>query len=251
MFEILVGSTRPAKAEAARAAIDAIAVIDERFRRTTFKLFDVTSVAPTMPMTERAILDGARIRAQALIDRAVVAGLSEFPLAIGAEGGLDPLPSDSALYALKTWAAVTDGARWGYGAGGAIVLPDTLTRQVLAGRELGEVIDEVAGAPVRGTRGAWGVLTLDLVGRRDSFTPLSSPPSRRFTIPRFTKSELSGPSSDGRESAVDGELDGLRLIGFAVWGARGGPTGPALVLHTTDECRTTYGLPCPDRRSRV
>ena len=39
-----------------------------------------------------------------------------------------------------------------------------------AGRELGDVIDEMAGEPVRGTRGAWGLLTRDLIGRRDAFT---------------------------------------------------------------------------------
>jgi non-canonical (house-cleaning) NTP pyrophosphatase len=70
---------------------------------------------------------------------------------------------------LKTWAAATDGMRWGFGAGGASVLPDAMARQVLNGRELGDVVDEVAGAAVRGTRGAWGVLTLDLIGRQDSF----------------------------------------------------------------------------------
>jgi inosine/xanthosine triphosphatase len=70
---------------------------------------------------------------------------------------------------LKTWAAVTDGTRWGYGAGGAILLPDHVSHQVLAGRELGDVVDQVAGAAVRGTRGVWGVLTRDLVGRQDSF----------------------------------------------------------------------------------
>ena len=95
-----MGSTRPAKVEAARAAIDAIAVVNERFRRTILKPVDVSNVAPTMPMTERAILDGARIRARTLIDRALTAGRAEFPLAIGVEGGLDPLPGDGARYAL-------------------------------------------------------------------------------------------------------------------------------------------------------
>jgi non-canonical (house-cleaning) NTP pyrophosphatase len=35
---------------------------------------------------------------------------------------------------------------------------------------LGEVIDEVAGKTVRNANGAWGVLTLDLIARSDSFT---------------------------------------------------------------------------------
>jgi non-canonical (house-cleaning) NTP pyrophosphatase len=41
--------------------------------------------------------------------------------------------------------------------------------EVLDGRELGDVIDELARARVRGTRGAWGVLTLDLIACQDSF----------------------------------------------------------------------------------
>jgi non-canonical (house-cleaning) NTP pyrophosphatase len=41
--------------------------------------------------------------------------------------------------------------------------------EVLDGREFGDVIDELARAKVRGTRGAWGVLTLDLIACQDSF----------------------------------------------------------------------------------
>jgi non-canonical (house-cleaning) NTP pyrophosphatase len=99
----------------------------------------------------------------AIRDRLLGAGVA------WSEGGLDPLASHGHHYVLKTWAAVTDGTRWGFGAGGAIVLPDAIAREVLEGLELGDVIDERAGTTVRGTRGAWGVLTLDLVGRQDSF----------------------------------------------------------------------------------
>ncbi|MGH2437311.1 MAG: DUF84 family protein [bacterium] len=170
MLTVLVGSTRPAKVAAARAAIEAIALVDERFCQTIVQAVDVTDIAPTMPMTESAILDGARLRAQALIDRTSSTPDTQLRLAIGVEGGLDPLPSNGGdRYVLKSWAAVTDGARWGFGGGGAIVLPDPITREVLSGRELGDVIDELAGVAVRGTRGAWGVLTRDLVGRQDSF----------------------------------------------------------------------------------
>jgi inosine/xanthosine triphosphatase len=166
---IVVGSTRPAKVEAARATIAAITLVDERFRQSTIRPVDVAEVAPRMPMTERAILEGARIRAQTLIHRTRTTGCAQSLLAIGVEGGSDPLASHGDHYVLKTWAAVTDRTRWGFGAGGAIVLPDAIAREVLKGRELGDLIDELAGTTVRGTRGAWGVLTLDLVGRQDSF----------------------------------------------------------------------------------
>lgn len=166
---ILVGSTRHAKVEAARGAIEAIARVDGRFGHAVIHPVDVTDVAPTMPMTDREIFDGARLRAQTLVNRAPpITGEQPF-LSIGVEGGLEPLPTQDGQYALKTWAAATDGTRWGFGAGGAIMLPDRITRDVLAGEELGDVIDRVAAAAVRSTRGAWGVLTLDLIGRQDSF----------------------------------------------------------------------------------
>ena len=189
---VLVGSTRPAKVEGARLAIEAIATRDPRFRDASFEPVDVTDIAPAMPMTEAAIIQGARDRAAAALERRG-AGCADV-LAIGVEGGIDPLrPSvgrdfrragtdtgttevvpymlktEVVPYMLKTWAAVTDGTRWSCGAGGAVLLPDGVAREVVGGCELGDVIDRLAGAPVRGTRGAWGVLTLDLVGRRDAF----------------------------------------------------------------------------------
>jgi inosine/xanthosine triphosphatase len=172
---ILIGSTRPAKVEGARAAIEAIAACDARFRDAVVEPVDVTDVAPAMPMSEADMIRGAHDRAAAVLRRRGVpaAGvgsphgvLSPAALAIGVEGGLDPLGD---RYVLKTWAAATDGTRWSYGAGGAVLLPDAIARDVVAGRELGDVIDEIAGTPVRGTRGAWGLLTRDLVGRRDAF----------------------------------------------------------------------------------
>ncbi len=166
---IIVGSTRPAKVEAVRDAIVAIARVDERFGHARIQSVDLTDVAPTMPMTDRAICDGARLRAQTLQERASGIVGAEPSLSIGLEGGLDPLPTDSGRYVLKTWAAATDGVGWGFGGGGAILLPDDVTRRVLDGHELGDVIDQVARAAVRGTRGAWGVLSLDLIGRQDSF----------------------------------------------------------------------------------
>jgi inosine/xanthosine triphosphatase len=166
---IIVGSTRPAKVEAARSAIETIARVDERFGDARIQSVDLTDVAPTMPMTDRAICDGARLRAQTLQERASRVVGAEPSLSLGLEGGLDPLPTDSGRYVLKTWAVATDGSRWGFGGGGAILLPDDVARRVLDGDELGDVIDQVARKAVRGTRGAWGVLSLDLIGRQDSF----------------------------------------------------------------------------------
>ena len=165
---ILLGSTRPAKVDGARDALAAIAAIDPRFRDPDIRTVDLTHTAPRMPMSEAEIVSGARTRASALAGNpAFVPGES---FAVRLEGGLDALDvPDDQLFALHTWAAVTDGTQWGYGAGGAVVIPAAVVKRVLAGEELGDVIDGLVGAPTRGTRGAWGVLTRDLVGRRDAF----------------------------------------------------------------------------------
>ncbi len=170
MFQLLVGSTRSAKVDAARAAATAIAAVDERFRNAAIMPIDAGDVGPAMPMTERETIEGARARAMSVLARAARDTNAATCLAIGVEGGLDPLPGDGDRYTLNSWAAATDGVTIGYGCGGAILVPDHVIRAVLGGRELGDVIDELVGTSVRGTRGAWGVLTRDLVGRRDSFT---------------------------------------------------------------------------------
>lgn len=202
---VRVGSTRPAKVEGAREALVAIARIDPRFAAFTLEPHDLTHIAPRQPMSVAEILDGARSRAQALRhqrherhvrhedhedhddheghedhegpnglhphdvprDARALAESALETVAVGVEGGLvEVMPG---VWSLQSWAAVTDGQRWGYGAGPALVLPAGVVERVLGGEELGDVIDGLVGEQVRGTRGAWGVLTLDLIGRREAF----------------------------------------------------------------------------------
>ena len=156
---VVVASTSPAKVDAVQRAVERIGAIDRAFSKATLRTLDVTGIAPKMPMTDRETIDGAKLRAQS-----ATRGLTPPFLSIGLEGGLSAEP----LTTLTSWAAATDGTRWGYGAGGRIVLPDAVMAQVQAGRELGDVIDEMAGASIRSTRGAWGWLTKDLVGRKNA-----------------------------------------------------------------------------------
>ena len=158
---MLVGSTRPAKVEGVRDALTVIARVDARFADITLETRDLTEVAPRMPMSLGEILHGARVRAGA------VATAGAF--SVGVEGGLHQLPVPEVVWSLQSWAAVTDGERWGYGAGPSLILPPDIADRVVAGEELGDVVDGLAGAHVRGTRGAWGVLTRDLIDRREAF----------------------------------------------------------------------------------
>ena len=118
-------------------------------------------------MSLEEIIAGAVARASALVTGPKFQGSRTPRFAVGVEGGLhEVIPGK---WSLQTWAALTDGHRWGYGAGPALVLPDGVVDRVRAGEELGDIIDGLTGEPVRGTRGAWGVLTHDLIGRRDAF----------------------------------------------------------------------------------
>jgi inosine/xanthosine triphosphatase len=167
-FRILLGSTRPAKIDGAKAAFARIAELDPRFAAATMTAIDLTDIAPRMPMREADILEGARLRAATLLVRSE--DRTAHTLAVGLEGGLDPIEvAGRRRLALKSWACVTDGNTWSYGAGGTVVLPDSIADAVEAGRELGDVVDELAGAGTRGRGGAWGVLTRGAVSRSDAF----------------------------------------------------------------------------------
>jgi inosine/xanthosine triphosphatase len=164
---ILIGSTRPAKVDGVRDALDILARVDRSFADVDIQAHDLTAIAPRMPMSVADILAGARGRAAALFDR--VREPRGATYAVGLEGGMAPAPVGERSWSLQSWAAVYDGRRWGYGSGPSIVVPATVSDRVVAGEELGDVIDELAASQVRSTRGAWGVLTLDLIGRRDAF----------------------------------------------------------------------------------
>jgi len=166
---VYVGSTRPAKVGAVEDALAAIGALEPRFAAAEIRALDVGAAAPAMPMTEAEIVTGAAARVGELIRRAPSRGSGTF--FVGLEGGLDPVAgvTGPVRYAAKTWVCASDGAEYSYGAGPSLMLPSSVVADVLAGNELGEVVDRLAGAAVRGTRGAWGLLTRDLVGRRDAF----------------------------------------------------------------------------------
>jgi non-canonical (house-cleaning) NTP pyrophosphatase len=89
------------------------------------------------------------------------------------EGGLDVIHEDDRrLVFLESWAFVADASGRGfYGRSGAILLPDSVSAEVLdRGMELSQAIETFGG--VRGVgdaQGAWGVLTKSLIDRQESF----------------------------------------------------------------------------------
>ena len=168
---IALGSDRAAKIMAVRAAIARIAEIDSGWRDCSVVARSVQTSAPAMPLTDWELMSGARERARAVRDILVHQKL-EADLYVGLEGGFHSISVDGEWHTfLRGWAYVTDGERGSFGMSPSIEVPDAIVKDVIGGkRELGIVIDEVAGArDVRSRQGAWGVLSRDLLTRSMSF----------------------------------------------------------------------------------
>src|SRR5436853_4308018 len=166
-----LGSDRTAKILALRASIARIAEVDSGWREASVIPRAVTTNVPAMPLTDWELMRGARERALTVRDLLLEQKLGA-DLYVGLEGGFHSISLEGEWHTfLRGWAYVTDGQRGNFGMSPSISVPDAIVKNVIQGkRELGLVIDEVAGArDVRSKQGAWGVLSRDLLTRSMSF----------------------------------------------------------------------------------
>jgi len=167
---IALGSDRTAKIMAVRACIARISKIHKEWAEARVVARPVTTSVTAMPLTDWELMQGARERALAVKEilqkKQLVADIY-----VGLEGGFHSVSVEGEWHTfLRGWAFATNDERGYYGATPGISVPETIVKKVIEGRELGVVIDEVTGArDVRSRRGAWGVLTRDLVTRSMSF----------------------------------------------------------------------------------
>jgi len=167
---IALGSDRAAKIMAVRASVARVAEIDAAWRSASIVARPVKTDAPLMPLTDWELMSGARQRAQA-VRRILLEQKLSADLYVGLEGGFHSISLEGEWHTfLRGWAFVTDGERGSFGMSPSIEVPNSIVTEVVKGRELGIVIDEVAGMrDVRSKQGAWGVLSRDLLTRSDSF----------------------------------------------------------------------------------
>jgi inosine/xanthosine triphosphatase len=170
-FRIAVGSVRSAKLLAVRAACARVATVDPAWEKAEIVAREVETNAPAMPLTDSQLMRGARERALAV--RKLLRREGETAhLYVGLEGGFHCVTLDGVRHTfLQGWAYATDGSRGHFGISPSVSVPASIVRQVIIGRrELGEVIDEVAGErDVRSKQGAWGVISKELLTRAQSF----------------------------------------------------------------------------------
>src|SRR5690348_2758615 len=174
-IRIAVGSKRAPKLDAVREALNAFGPLlhpKSKFEVTGFEV--ATGVSHT-PRSGAELMAGARGRCEVLMKlKAARLGARYF---IGLEGGLDVLRENGRengrrLAFLESWAFACDASGRGfYGRSGAILLPEPLAAEVLdRGVELSHAIEVYTGIQgIRDAQGAWGILTKNLVDRRESF----------------------------------------------------------------------------------
>jgi inosine/xanthosine triphosphatase len=168
---IALGSDRAAKIMAVRATVARIAEIDPDWLNAHVVARQVESGVAAMPLTDWQLMQGARERAFA-VRESLRSRRLEADVYVGLEGGFHSISIDGEWHTfLRGWAYATDGSKSAFGAAPSISVPANIVKSVVEGRrELGLVIDDVAGArDVRSRQGAWGVLSKDLVTRSMSF----------------------------------------------------------------------------------
>jgi inosine/xanthosine triphosphatase len=155
-MKVAVGSKNPAKISAVRS------VFEQVWPDVEVVAAAVPSGVNEMPVGDDIILTGARNRAIAAREKL------DADFGVGLEGGVHP---DPAGLLLMGWVVVVDrNGREGVGGTARLPLPKALAQQVLTGRELGPLMDELLGQEnVKQKGGAVGALTAGLVLRSETF----------------------------------------------------------------------------------
>ncbi|MCA1623566.1 MAG: DUF84 family protein [Acidobacteria bacterium] len=170
-MNIALGTTRASKIAALQTAITRIAEMDSDWRNAEIIPLAVETNSPAMPLTDEELMLGAKSRAEVVQDL-LLKGDKAAQFYVGLEGGFHTIKMENQNYTfLRGWAYVTDGSRSSFGASPSILVPDLIVKRVVEEkRELGDVIDEVAGEnDVRSRQGSWGVFSRDLLARSTSF----------------------------------------------------------------------------------
>ncbi|WHX39653.1 DUF84 family protein [Mesobacillus sp. AQ2] len=154
-MKVAVGSKNPAKINAVKAA----------FQETDYEIvsIDAESGVSDQPMSDEETIRGA-------VNRAIEAAeKGEAGIGIGLEGGVQQTPYGLMLC---NWGALAVKGMEPIIAGGArIPLPDEVAQQLLAGSELGPVMDDYAKKQnVRKNEGAIGIFTNGQIDRSEMFT---------------------------------------------------------------------------------
>ncbi len=154
---VSIGSKNPIKINAVKSAFG------KAFPRARYAAVDAPSGISSMPMSARETRLGAIFRA-----KYALSNISGADFGVGVEGGVERTVDG---FMVCGYVCVVDRkGRRGVGGGTSIPLPRMVGRELLKGRELGEIIDELTGRrSVKQQEGALGVLTKNITNREEYF----------------------------------------------------------------------------------
>ncbi len=155
---IAVGSTNPAKTSAVRA------VCERAFPGCTIVERETASGVREQPLGTAETARGARARAAAALAACAGTEVSDgAAIGIGLEGGVD-----EEGWLINAVAVIGKGGRANLAWGVRFPLPPAVARRVLAGEELGPVMDALSGLEQSKKKlGAVGILTKGLLTRSE------------------------------------------------------------------------------------
>jgi inosine/xanthosine triphosphatase len=152
-MKIVVASKNPVKLKATQNILKKIYPAVEVEDR------DVDSGVPDQPI-------GLEVTVQGAINRARNAFSPYFDLSVGIESGLLEVPHSITGYLDLQWCAIYDGEKITLGVSAGFEYPPMVIEQVLDGREVGDVMDQVTGVDKLGQKtGAVSHLTQGMLDR--------------------------------------------------------------------------------------
>lgn len=168
-----IGTKNKAKLRACRRALYRLNKKYLFTNKTELITLNAKTSVPEMPITKTDLKQGALQRALFVYETLKQQG-QIIDFAVGLEGGIyhdcDSDRHNDDIY-LQSWAYVYNGHRGYWGSSPALVLPQSIIREVyIRKRELAEVMDQMSGRnDVRSQSGAFGILTGHIITRSDSF----------------------------------------------------------------------------------
>ena len=155
-MKVAVGSRNPVKVKATKN------VLDQIYGEVEVVSIDTDSGVPDQPFGIDQTIEGA-------INRAKNAYSDEFDISVGIESGLMETPNSLTGYIDLQWCAVFDGDKITLGVSSGFEYPLSVIEEVLNGKEVGDVMDEVTGVTNLGQKtGAVSYLSKGMLDRTEN-----------------------------------------------------------------------------------
>ena len=155
-MKVAVGSRNPVKVKATKN------VLDQIYGEVEVVSIDIDSGVPDQPFGIDQTIEGA-------INRAKNAYSDEFDISVGIESGLMETPNSLTGYIDLQWCAVFDGDKITLGVSSGFEYPSSVIEEVLNGKEVGDVMDEVTGVTNLGQKtGAVSYLSKGMLDRTEN-----------------------------------------------------------------------------------